>query len=319
MIPLSSFSRASSHHMIKNGSIATGMRHFSKKVQELVINDVTARDGWQGRKPFIRTPIKVGFIDLMTRANFKELEPTSLVNKKFIPQMSDAEEVLNNIQRSPKTKYWVLVPNMHYLNIAIAHKVKDIAVFGSVTEGYSKANINCTVEQSFQRFQPVIAKALENKMTVRGYVSCCLGCPVDGEVSPEQVADTLLRYKKLGCHQIVISDTIGIGTPKKVQKLLSHVLPLIPAEQLAIHFHGKGQQVIDNVEAAIEMGIFTVDSSINGVGGSPTAKYADGNVSTEAVLALAQKKGLKTGIDMAAFEKARRFLFAYVPQSGICI
>ncbi len=270
--------------------------------------EVGPRDGLQNEKEIVPVEVKVGLIDRLTDAGLPVIEATSFVSPKWIPQLADAAEVLARIRRKPGVSYPVLVPNRKGLDAAIAAGCDEIVIFGAATETFSKRNTNCTIAEGIARFSEVCVEALKHGIRVRGDVSVCLGCPYDGDVSPEQVSAVARDMYALGCYEICIADTIGVGTPGKTRAVFDAVARHVPIEQLAGHFHDTYGQALANTYAAMECGVAVFDSSVAGLGGCPYAKGATGNVATEDLLYMLQGLGIETGVDMAKLIEAGQFI-----------
>ena len=240
---------------------------------------------------------KIELVDRLSRAGFRRIEVASFVSPKWVPQMADGAEVLAGISRAAGVSYAALVPNMKGLERAFAAGADEIAVFGSASEGFSRANTNRSVARSMAEFRPVIAASLARGIPVRGYVSCAVGCPYDGPTPPERVADVAESLMEMGCYEVSLGDTIGRGTPGTVGAMLEAVLNRIPADRIAGHFHDTGGRALDNVEAALAMGIRRFDAAVGGLGGCPYAPGATGNVATESVAARLGELGFETGLD----------------------
>ncbi|MBX9630068.1 MAG: hydroxymethylglutaryl-CoA lyase [Burkholderiales bacterium] len=260
--------------------------------------DVGPRDGLQNEPMPVSTEIKVALIEQLADAGLPVVEATSFVSPKWVPQMADAAEVMARIRRKPGVSYPVLVPNLKGLEGALAAKAEEVAVFAAATEAFSKRNINCTIDESLERFAPVCDEALAKGVRVRGYVSCVLGCPYEGEVAPEAVARVSQRLLAMGCYEVSLGDTIGTGTPAKAQRMIEAVAKYVPIERLAGHFHDTYGQALGNIVAVMELGVATFDSSVAGLGGCPYAKGATGNVASEDVLYLMNGLGIETGVDL---------------------
>jgi len=256
------------------------------------------RDGLQNEPGTVSTDVKVELVNRLSDAGFASIETGSFVSPKWVPQMADAAEVMARIRRKPGVSYPVLVPNMKGLEGALAAKAEEIAVFAAATEAFSKRNTNCSIAESFERFEPVCKAALDHGLRVRGYVSVVLGCPYEGEVEPEGVAEVSKRLLDLGCYEVSLGDTIGTGTAAKAQRMIETVAKKVPVEKLAGHFHDTYGQALANIVATMEMGVATFDSSVAGLGGCPYAKGATGNVASEDVLYLLDGLGIQTGVDM---------------------
>jgi hydroxymethylglutaryl-CoA lyase len=262
------------------------------------IVEVSPRDGLQNEKEIISTDVKVEFINQLSETGLKVIEATSFVSPRWIPQLSDNAEVFKRIQKHDGIAYPVLVPNLKGLESAMACGAKEIAVFTTPSEAFSLKNTNCSVEESLNRIREVVDTALKNDMRVRAYVSCVLGCPYEGDMTPEKVAKQAKKLIDMGCYEISLGDTIGVGTPIKTKLLLTEVMKEIPASNLAVHFHDTYGQALANLYVALEMGIATVDSSVAGLGGCPYAKGASGNVSTEDVVYMLDGMNIATGVDL---------------------
>jgi len=268
--------------------------------------EVGPRDGLQNEKTPVPTDVKVALIDLLTDAGMPAVEATSFVSPKWVPQMSDAVEVMRRIRRKPGVRYPVLTPNLKGFEGALAAKADEVAVFVAATEAFSNKNINCSIAESLERFRPVCAAAQEAGVRVRGYVSCVLGCPFDGEIKPKAVADVATTLWNLGCYEISLGDTIGVGTPIKAQRLIEHVRAEIPVEHLALHFHDTYGQALANILACLELGVSVIDSAVAGLGGCPYAVGASGNVATEDVVYMLRGMDVETGVDLDALAEAGR-------------
>ncbi|MBS0359622.1 MAG: hydroxymethylglutaryl-CoA lyase [Proteobacteria bacterium] len=282
---------------------------FPKKV---TIVEVGPRDGLQNESKNVPTSIKLEFIHRLSLTGLSVIESTSFVSPKKIPQMADHSDVIENLHREPGVIYPVLVPNIEGFNDALQAGAKEIAIFGAVTETFSQKNIHCSIAESLERFAEVIAAAKKHSIPVRGYLSCCLGCPYEGKVNPEKVKTLATKLYEMGCYQISLGDTIGIGTPHEAQKLVQIVSTLVPVEKLAAHFHDTYGQALANIFAVLELGISTVDSSVAGLGGCPYAKGATGNVATEDVLYMLNGLNIKTGVDLKKLLDAGKFICDYL-------
>jgi len=263
------------------------------------IVDVGPRDGLQNEKQLIPADIKVELVDRLGDAGFREIEVTSFVSPKWVPQMGDAADVMARIERRPGVVYSVLVPNMKGFEGALAARADEIVVFGAASEAFSQKNINCSIAESIERFRPVVTAAREHGIAVRGAISCALGCPYQGEVAPAAVADVARRMRELGVGHVGVADTIGVGTPEKTKRAMDAVLQVYELAHVSGHFHDTYGMATANVYACLELGIASFDTSIAGLGGCPYAKGATGNVATEDVLYLLDGLGIDTGIDFA--------------------
>ena len=264
------------------------------------IVEVGPRDGLQNEKATVTTETKLELIDRLAQAGLTEIEATSFVSPKWVPQMSDHDAVMRDLVRRPGRKYPVLVPNLRGYEAAIAVGAREVAVFASASESFSQKNINCSIDESFERFAPVFEAAKKGGIPVRGYVSCVVGCPYEGFVPPERAAEVSARLHRGGCYEISLGDTIGVGTPATVERLLDEVGKHVPLEKLAGHFHDTYGMGTANVYAAFQRGVRIFDSSVGGLGGCPYAKGATGNVATEDVVYLMQGLGVATGVDLDA-------------------
>ncbi|MBO9464451.1 hydroxymethylglutaryl-CoA lyase [Tropicibacter sp. R15_0] len=268
------------------------------------IFEVGPRDGLQNEKRQIPTADKIALVDCLSMAGFKRIECASFVSPKWVPQMGDSAEVLAGIARKTGISYAALTPNMRGLEGAIAAKADEVAIFGSASEGFSKANINATIAESLDRFAPVAKAAQEAGLPVRGYVSCVVECPYDGAVDPSQVAEVVAALREMGCYEISLGDTIGRGSPALVDAMLKAVVREMPAEKLAGHFHDTGGLALDNIEVALSHGLRVFDAAVGGLGGCPYAPGAAGNVATEAVHDRLIALGYQTGLDRDVLEQA---------------
>ncbi|XP_048780389.1 hydroxymethylglutaryl-CoA lyase, mitochondrial-like isoform X1 [Ostrea edulis] len=272
------------------------------------IVEVGPRDGLQNEKKFVPTETKVEFINKLSEAGLPVIEVTSFVSPKWVPQMADNSEVLQSIKRSKGITYTALTPNLKGFKDAVSCGVSEVAIFGAASETFSKKNINCSISESLQRFEEVMKAARELQMPVRGYVSCVLGCPYEKTVSPEKVAQVAKEMFEMGCYEISLGDTIGVGTPGAMKQLIAVVTKQIPIERVAVHCHDTYGQALANILAALQMGVTVVDSSTAGLGGCPYAKGASGNVATEDVLYMLDGLGIKTGVDLQKTVEAGRFI-----------
>lgn len=268
------------------------------KNNKVKIVEVGPRDGLQNEKIIISTEIKIELIERLANAGLKNIESASFVSPKWVPQMGDASQVMQGIKRQRDVTYSALVPNLKGMQWAIDTGVQEIAIFTAASEAFCQKNINCSIAESLDRFAGIVDLAKQHNIAVRGYVSTVLGCPYQGDVAPEQVATLTKQLFEMGCYEISLGDTIGVGTPNKVKKMLEIVAHHIPMDQLAVHFHDSYGQAIVNIYAAIEMGVRSIDSSVAGLGGCPYAKGASGNVSSEDLVYLLNGLDLECGIDL---------------------
>jgi len=278
--------------------------------------EVGPRDGLQNEKQPVSTAHKVELVHRLQAAGLREIEVTSYVSPKWVPQMADNAQVMAGIQRQPGVRYSVLVPNMLGLQAALAGGADqrgktwpdEVVVFGAATQAFSQRNINCSIEESIERFAPVVAAAREAGLKVRSAISCALGCPYQGEVSADEVEHLVKLFKQIGVHHCGVADTIGMGTPRKVQAAMERALKHYPIDQVSGHFHDTYGQALANIHACLQMGIHTFDTSVAGLGGCPYAKGATGNVATEDVAFMLQGMGIDTGIDLDALVDAGGFI-----------
>ena len=276
------------------------------------IVDVSPRDGLQNEPGSVPTEVKVELVDRLSDAGLQSVEAGSFVSPKWVPQMADSADVMARIRRKPGVAYPVLVPNMKGLEAAIAAKAMEVAGFAAATEAFSKRNTNCTIAESMQRQAEVCKAALGAGLRVRGYISVVLGCPYEGEVKPEAVADVAEQLFDMGCYEVSLGDTIGTGTPARAQRMIEMVSKKIPVEKLAGHFHDTYGQALANILAVMELGVATFDSSAAGLGGCPFAKGATGNVATEDVLYMLNGLGIDTGVDMNRLLDAAQFICTHL-------
>lgn len=274
------------------------------------IVEVGPRDGLQNEKKPIPTSVKVELIDRLTETGLPVIEATSFVSPKWVPQLADGAEVMSRIRRKPGTSYPVLVPNLKGLEAAVAAGAQEVAVFASASESFAQKNTNCSIAESLKRFQPVIEAARASDVQVRGYVSCVIACPYEGDISPHKVAEVSDRLFQLGCYEISLGDTVGVGTPVKMQAMLASVGRRVPMSKLAGHYHDTYGQAVANIYASLELGVAVFDSSVSGLGGCPYAKGATGNVATEDVVYLLHGLGIATGVNLDALIDAGEYIGA---------
>ncbi|MBK9704584.1 MAG: hydroxymethylglutaryl-CoA lyase [Betaproteobacteria bacterium] len=272
--------------------------------------EVGPRDGLQNEKATVPTDVKVAFIDRLAAAGLRAIEATSFVSPKWVPQMADAANVMACIARRPGVVYSVLVPNMKGFEGALAAKADEVVVFGAASEAFSQRNINCGIAESIERFRPVATAALAAGMRVRGAISCALGCPYQGEVTPEAVGRVARLLRDIGVQHVGVADTIGVGTPAKTQRAMEAALAVFPLDEVSGHFHDTYGQALANIYACLELGIATFDTSAAGLGGCPYAQGATGNVATEDVGYLLQGLGIDTGVDLDRLRAAGEFVSA---------
>ncbi|MEK0082954.1 hydroxymethylglutaryl-CoA lyase [Benzoatithermus flavus] len=282
----------------------TGVDLFAAVPTEVTIVEVGPRDGLQNEPAPVPLEVKVALIEALAAAGLPVVEAGSFVSPKWVPQMAGSDAVLRGIAKRPGVRYPVLVPNLKGFEAAYAAGAEEIAVFGAASETFSQKNINCSIEESLERFRPVIDKALAHDVRVRGYVSCVVDCPYEGPIAPAAVAGVARRLFEMGCFEISLGDTIGTGTPRRTAAMLAAVMAEVPATALAIHAHDTYGQALANVLTALELGVRVVDSSVAGLGGCPYAKGASGNVATEDLLFMLDGMGVRTGVDLDAVIRA---------------
>jgi hydroxymethylglutaryl-CoA lyase len=268
--------------------------------------EVGPRDGLQNERALVPAADKIGLVDRLSEAGLPWIEAASFVSPRWVPQMADGAEVLAGIRRRPGTTYAALVPNRRGLEAAMLAGANEVAVFGAASESFSRGNLNCSIATSLERFAEVTAAARERRIPVRGYVSCALGCPYEGAVAPAAVASVAGRLLELGCREVALGDTIGVGTPGQVQAVIEAVAARVPRERIAVHFHDTYGQALANVLAALERGITVVDAAVGGLGGCPYAAGASGNLATEDLLYMLHGLGIETGVELDAVIAAGR-------------
>lgn len=285
--------------------------------QSVKIVEVGPRDGLQNEKTSVPTHVKVELIQRLVDAGLPVVEATSFVSPKWVPQLADAKDVMATVSTLKGGSFPVLTPNLKGFEDAVAAGAKEVAVFAAASESFTKNNINCTIEESLQRYQLVCSAAQRLNIPVRGYVSCAVGCPVEGHVAPAQVARVAKALYEMGCYEISLGDTIGVGTPGTVVPMLEAVTAVVPVEHLAVHFHDTYGQALVNILAALQMGVSVLDSSVSGLGGCPYAKGASGNVATEDVVYLLNGLGIQCNVDLKQVLAAGEFISQHLGrQSG---
>lgn len=291
---------------------------FLKGIPRFVkVVEVGPRDGLQNEKSIVPTSVKIELIKKLVSSGLLVIEATSFVSPKWVPQLADAEDVMETIRNVDGARFPVLTPNLKGFEAAVAAGAKEIALFASASESFSMSNINCSIEVSLARYCDVATAAKKRGIPFRGYVSCVVGCPVEGAVPPSKVAYVAKELYNMGCYEISLGDTIGVGTPGTVVPMLEAVMAVVPVEKLAVHFHDTYGQSLSNILISLQMGISTVDSSISGLGGCPYAKGASGNVATEDVVYLLNGLGVKTNVDLNKLIAAGDFICKHlVRQSG---
>jgi hydroxymethylglutaryl-CoA lyase len=266
--------------------------------QAVRIVEVGPRDGLQNEKREVPTKVKLELIERLADAGLPAVEATAFVSPKWVPQMADHTEVLEGIRRKPGVSYPVLTPNLKGFQAAHAAGATEVAIFGAASEAFSRKNINCSIAESFERFRPVADAAKLAGVRVRGYISCVLGCPYEGEVAPKKVAEVAAALYDMGCYEVSLGDTIGVGTPGKTKAMIEAVAARVPMAKLAGHYHDTYGQALANIYASLELGVATFDASVAGLGGCPYAKGASGNVATEDVVYMLHGLGIRTGVDL---------------------
>ena len=266
---------------------------------QVKIVEVGPRDGLQNEKEVVPTEIKIELIDRLAEAGVRVIEATSFVSPKWVPQMADNAAVMQGIKRHPAAVYPVLTPNLQGFDTAIQAGASEVAIFAAASESFSRKNINCSIAESLKRFEPILSVASSLEIKVRGYVSCVVGCPYEGAIAPEQAASVAKTLFDMGCYEVSLGDTTGVGNPSSIQRLIEACAQQIPIEKLAGHYHDTYGMAIANIYASLQMGMAIFDSSIAGLGGCPYAQGASGNVATEDVVYLMQGLGIETGIDLA--------------------
>jgi hydroxymethylglutaryl-CoA lyase len=274
--------------------------------------EVGPRDGLQNEPGTVPTAVKIELIDRLSAAGLPVIEATSFVSPKWVPQMGDNATVLAGIHRKPGVSYPVLTPNLRGFENAVAAGAEEVAVFGAASESFSQRNINCSIGESLERFAPILAAAKQRQIRVRGYVSCALGCPYEGNIAPAAVAEVAERLYTMGCYEISLGDTIGVGTPHQAKTMVETVAARVPLNKLAVHFHDTYGQALANIYAVLQLGVAVVDSSVAGLGGCPYAKGASGNVASEDVLYLLNGLGIATGVELAELIAAGHYITAFL-------
>lgn len=281
------------------------------------IVEVGPRDGLQNEKETISAEVKIELVDRLTAAGFVNIEAASFVSPRWVPQMATSTEVMAGIQRKAGVIYSALTPNMKGFEAALAAGADEVVIFSSASEAFAQKNINCSIAESIERFRDVAAAAKQHKLRLRGSISCAFGCPYQGAVSAEQVAEVVKLMRDLGCDEIDIADTIGVGTARQVQQVMLRAAQEFPIAQLSGHFHDTYGQALANIYASMEVGIRIFQSSVAGLGGCPYAKGATGNVATEDVLFLMQGLGVATGIDLDAVVDAGQFISQHLGRKAV--
>jgi hydroxymethylglutaryl-CoA lyase len=284
--------------------------------EKVKIVEVGPRDGLQNERQTVPVEVKVEFCNRLSAAGVPNLESASFVSAKWVPQMATSAAVMQAITRRPGTIYSVLTPNMKGFEDALTARADEVVIFGAASEAFSQRNINCSIAESIERFRPVARAAKSHKLRLRGAISCALGCPYQGEVPTEAVVDVAQRLAELGCDEIDVADTIGVGTPAKTARTMEAVARVVPRKSISGHFHDTYGQAVANIYASLEVGISIFHSSTAGLGGCPYAKGATGNVSTEDVLFLLEGLGIQTGIDLNAIVDTGQWISAILGQKA---
>ena len=290
--------------------------------EKIQIVEVGPRDGLQNEKEWVPTKTKISLIEKLADAGLTKIEATSFVSPKWVPQLKDAHEVFTGIKRISGVSYPVLTPNMKGFERALEADAKEIAVFSAASEAFTQKNTNCSIEESINRFRPVLEEAKKNNIPVRGYISCVLGCPYQGNVAVENVVNLAAKMTEMGCFQISLGDTIGAGTPVQAKRMVQKVSEKVPVSKLALHFHDTRGQALANIYACLELGVTVIDASVAGLGGCPYAKGATGNVATEDVVFMLHGMDIETGIDLNKLIETGRFIsgvLGRLPQSRVSV
>ncbi len=283
-----------------------------KLPSRVVLVDVGPRDGLQNEKQPVPAEVKIGLVHRLQDAGLKEIEVTSFVSPKWVPQMADNTQVMAGIARRPGVRYSVLTPNMQGLEGALASQADEVVVFGAASEAFSRKNINCSISESIERFAPVVEAAKARGLAVRGAISCAVGCPYEGEIAPERVELVARLMKQIGVEHVGVADTIGVGTPLKVQRAMEAALQHYGVDEVSGHFHDTYGQALGNTLAALEMGVWHYDTSVAGLGGCPYAKGATGNVATEDVVFMLHGMGIETGVDLDKLVDAGHYISEFL-------
>ena len=290
--------------------------------QRVKLIDVGPRDGLQNEKSPVPAEVKIGLVHRLQEAGLQEIEVTSFVSPKWVPQMADNVEVMAGIERKAGVRYSVLTPNLQGYEAAVKTRPDEIVVFGSASEAFSQKNINCSIAESIERFAPVVEAALAAGIAVRGAMSCTVGCPYEGEIAPERVAYLAGLMKGIGVQRVDVADTIGVGTPRKVQRAIEATLQHFGIDAISGHFHDTYGQALSNTLAALELGVWNYQASVAGLGGCPYAKGATGNVATEDVVFMLHGMGIETGIDLDKLVDAGAYISDYLgrkPNSRVAV
>ena len=280
----------------------------SKLPKQVKVVEVGPRDGLQNEAIPVSASDKISLIEKLDEAGVTYIESGSFVSPKWVPQMATSTEIFEKLKRNKAVTYAALTPNLKGFEAALAVGADEVAIFGAASESFSQKNINCSIEESLERFIPIMEAAKQANIKVRGYVSCVLGCPYEGDIAPEQVAMVAEKLFDMGCYEISLGDTVGVGTPASVTTMIQAVSARVPVDKLAVHFHDTYGQALTNIYAALQLGVSVVDSAVAGLGGCPYAKGASGNVATEDVVYMLNGLGIKTGIDFKKLLQAGWFI-----------
>jgi len=277
-------------------------------VKKVRIYEVGPRDGLQNEKQVVPTAVKVELINRLSETGLTHIEATAFVSPKWVPQMADAADVMAQIKHKAGVIYPVLVPNERGMEAALKANATEIAIFTAASESFNQKNINCSITESLERFQPVMKIAKEHNIKVRGYVSCVAGCPYEGDITPDAVANVTQKLIALGCYEISLGDTIGVGTPENITAMLKDVVNVAPVEQIALHCHDTRKRALENIRAGLALGVTVIDSSVGGLGGCPYATGASGNVATESVLEMLHELDIETGVSIEKIRDTAQFI-----------
>ncbi len=306
-VPSAGVTRSPRENRIRRLATALIEEHYPARVH---IVEVSPRDGLQNEPAAVDVPTKIALIEALANAGLRAIECGSFVSTKRVPQMADTAEVLGAVRRAPGVTYSALVPNLQGLEEAVRSRVTEVAVFAAASESFSEHNIQCSIAESLSRFRAVTEQALARGMRVRGYVSCVLGCPYEGSVAPEAVVRVAKALVDMGCYEISLGDTIGVGTPLAAQALIRQVTEHVPVSRLAVHFHDTYGQALANILAALQLGVAVIDAAVAGLGGCPYAPGATGNVATEDVVYMLNGMKIETGIDLDKLTSAGQMISA---------